>query len=102
MPFAKVTSKFDYVMKSRSMVSYPAGFEGDMPQAHYDRALALGKLDEKASGGTTTPSDEAQALVKANNETQLRQIAADENVDLKDASTKTAIAEAIVAKRTAK
>jgi len=46
MPQAKFSKKFDYLAKrGGGMTSYPSGFEGDIPQAHFDAAAAAGALD---------------------------------------------------------
>lgn len=50
MPFGKFTKHFDYraPKKASNMTSYPSGYEGDIPQAHYDAALEQGALDVSA------------------------------------------------------
>lgn len=57
MPKAKFSRKFDYRKGLGKMTSYPSGYEGDVPQTHYDAALAAGAIDGKAASDTGTGGD---------------------------------------------
>jgi hypothetical protein len=48
MPQAKFSKVFDYRAKSGSITAYPAGYEGDIPQAHFDAAATAGALEGEA------------------------------------------------------
>ena len=56
----KLAKAFDYYKPGDKMVSYPKGYEGPMPKAHYDVAAQVGALAEEskaasgaAAAGTT-------------------------------------------------
>jgi hypothetical protein len=48
MPQAKFSKLFDYYKPGQRMTSYPKGYEGDVPQAHYDAAVEAGAIDGAA------------------------------------------------------
>lgn len=55
MPKAKFTKAFPYRKGMGKMTEYPAGYEGDIPQAHYDAAAEAGAIEDakaaKPAGG---------------------------------------------------
>jgi hypothetical protein len=56
MPQAKLTKAYDYRARTGKMTAYPAGYEGDMPQAHFDAAVAAGVVD----GQKPKPKDDGK------------------------------------------
>jgi hypothetical protein len=94
---AKITKQFSYVHTNRSITEYPAGYEGPMPAAQYERAKALGYIEgEKPSVDPKTAT--AAELEKSYSKDELNDIAtAAEITDL--SGTKLQIAERIVAAR---
>lgn len=52
MPNGKLNKQFDYYKPGSKMMSYPKGFDGDMPQAHYDAAVAAGAVDGAKASAT--------------------------------------------------
>lgn len=94
---AKISKKFAYVHQNRSITEYPAGYEGPMPTAQYERAKALGYIEgEKAAPDPKAAT--AAELEKAYDKGELSEIATKAGVtDL--SGTKADIAERIVAAR---
>jgi hypothetical protein len=56
MKQAKLTRAFDYRKRAGKMYSYPAGFDGEMPDEHYDAAVAQGVVE-----GAKAPKADATA-----------------------------------------
>lgn len=53
---AKFTTKFDYMPKRRGkMISYEQGFEGDIPESHYDAAVSAGAIEAPAKAKAPPP-----------------------------------------------
>jgi hypothetical protein len=65
MPKAKFTKQFDYQKKlGDPMTSYPKGFEGDLPDSHYDAAVEAGAVEgdkPKPSGGAAAGTTGGQS-----------------------------------------
>lgn len=94
---AKISKTFSFVHTNRAITEYPAGYEGPMPTAHYERAKNLGFIEgEKPS--VDPKSATAAELEKAYSKDELADIAtAAEITDL--SGTKLQIAERIVSAR---
>lgn len=59
MPKAKFSRQYDYRKGMGKMTSYPSGYEGDVPQSHYDAAVEAGAIEgatpaAAAGGGDST------------------------------------------------
>lgn len=93
---AKLSKKFDYIHASRAHSSYPAGYDGPMPQAHFDAAKAAGAVGGEAAFDPAQAS--AAELEKAFDKNEL--VAMAEKAGIEDVSgTKAELAERIVAAR---
>lgn len=59
MPRVRFTATFDYTPKSKPSMSvhYKAGFEGLVPHAHADAAIAKGKADMVQPAGVGAESN---------------------------------------------
>jgi hypothetical protein len=57
MAKAKLSKLFDYRKGNGGMTSYPKGYEGEMPQAHFDAAVAAGAVEGQAAAKADTGKD---------------------------------------------
>lgn len=56
MPTAKFKRAFDYRKGLGKMTSYEAGYEGDVPDAHYEAAVKAGAIADGDTTGKATRS----------------------------------------------
>jgi hypothetical protein len=98
MPQAKLSKQFTYYKPGTKMVDYPKGYEGDMPQAHYDNAVQSGAVEgTKAAPEFDAATADAQALQDNLSKEQLQKRAKD--AGLTEDGSKAELAERIVAAR---
>lgn len=57
MPIATFTNAYDYAVPGRpTIVAYPAGYSGNIPQAHIDAATVAGAIVKEAANDDRRPA----------------------------------------------